>query len=75
MNTQLPNIIMKNDILKRMFETLAGEDLTNRQYVQLVKEFSSGVDAPVEPDAVKLVGEVGVIYILEGVVIEEIVFS
>ena len=54
-----------------MFAALTGEHIDNARYVQLLREYSSGEDVSVEKDAVKLIGAMGVIYIAEGIVLEE----
>ena len=66
---------MKRDVLKRMFAALTGEQITNARYVQLLNEYARCVDAPVEKAAVKLVNEVGVVYLSEGLVYEEVVVA
>lgn len=66
---------MTRALLTRMFRTLTGERITNKRYAQLFKEFSSGEDELVESEAVKLVNDYGVIFISEGLVIEEEVIA
>lgn len=62
-------------LLKRMFQALTGEQITPARYIALVKEYSSGEDEPVERDAVKLMTEMGVMYVSEGLIIEEVVVA
>ena len=62
-------------LLKRMFAVLTGEQITPARYIELMKEYSSGVDNPVEKDAVKLMTETGVMYVSESLIVEEVVVA
>jgi len=62
---------MTKRVLSRMFRVLTGERITKARYAQLLAEFSAGDDEPVEPDVVRLMAEYGVIYVSDGLVIEE----
>ena len=58
-------------LLSRMFRVLTGERITKVRYTQLLKEFSEGQDTPVDPDAIRLINDVGIIYVSDGLIIEE----
>jgi len=66
---------MTKQTLRKMFEVLVGEPVSDRRYARLVKEFSQGKDLPVEAHAVKLMNGLGVMYLADGVIIEERVVS
>ena len=66
---------MTKQTLRKMFEALMDGPISDKRYASLLREFSQGEDLPVEAHAVKLMNGLGVMYLADGVIIEERVVS